>query len=426
MPILIFNIENLIENQLIHMLGRVWRTAAQNRNTSWPSFVSTFSTASDDSKTWASTNLGDAENPSSKPNENIQQMQIRAVHISRKMDIVQLFQRLYTNQYKVSHYLHKDSIVLRLKHSTWATDPKLPSMPQFNSTLEPTPASSPSGTFIYILIIPSSDNPLILCGLPYLDDPGEEPSLWPTNTSTNTHGDKYVVYFDYGAVVFFNCDDKLTSTLVKHAKSFCTDVFDIRGHEEKLTLMQDPELNAWSELRDSCIKIQQVDLVNIQVIAGILAQTVALEHYERQVDAILAEFEHLNTKVAKTNAMEVEFNLANSTPVKYFQRRRREKEHHRKLFQIVATNNTLLIDLVNKLRVIDRKRPGEAAWEHTRYHRMWENLLEEFELNERFNNLNFKLELIQHNTKVRCEGVRVLLHSIHSLSIVFLGIVGIP
>jgi uncharacterized Rmd1/YagE family protein len=56
---------------------------------------------------------------------------------------------------------------------------------------------------------------------------------------------------------------------------------------------------------------------------------------------------------------------------------------------------------VSKLRVIDRKRPGDVAWSHTRYHNMWETLLEEFELNERFNNLNFKLELIQHNTKVK-------------------------
>ncbi|KAI9917087.1 hypothetical protein PsorP6_018069 [Peronosclerospora sorghi] len=31
---------------------------------------------------------------------------------------------------------------------------------------------------------------------------------------------------------------------------------------------------------------------------------------------------------------------------------------------------------------------------------MCKSLLEEFELNERFLNLNFKLELIQHNTKV--------------------------
>ncbi|RLN83698.1 hypothetical protein DYB28_005239 [Aphanomyces astaci] len=299
-------------------------------------------------------------------------MPIRAVHLARKMDIVSLFQRLYTDRFKVSHYLYKDSIVLRL--SATSDDRNAAWLSNLNLNMKPStfPAMTPSAP-------PSSES---------------SSSSSTTEVPSRRAKDKWVVYFDYGAVVFFNCDDSLTETLVKHAKKYCSDAFDIRGHDEELLLVTDPVQTTWSELKENNIRVQEIDHVNIQVIAGVLAQTVALEHYERQVDAILAEFEKLNTLVEKKGPQTALFGLT------FLGTQSTEREQHRKLFQIVATNNTLLIDLVSKLRVIDRKRPGDAAWSHTRYHSMWETLLEEFELNERFNNLNFKLELIQHNTKV--------------------------
>ncbi|KAH9150832.1 hypothetical protein AeRB84_006407 [Aphanomyces euteiches] len=290
-------------------------------------------------------------------------MPIRAVHLARKMDIVALFQRLYTDRFKVSHYLYKDSIVLRL--SAAPDDRQAAWLSNLNLNMKPSTFSA------------SATNH-------ELSNPSIESEIQSRRAK-----DKWVVYFDYGAIVFFNCDDSLTETLVKHAKKYCSDAFDIRGHDEELLLVADPQQSQWSELKENNIRVQEID----HVIAGVLAQTLALEHYERQVDAILAEFEKLNTLVEKKGPQTALFGLT------FLGTQSTEREQHRKLFQIVATNNTLLIDLVSKLRVIDRKRPGDAAWSHTRYHNMWEILLEEFELNERFNNLNFKLELIQHNTK---------------------------
>ncbi|KDO27006.1 hypothetical protein SPRG_07718 [Saprolegnia parasitica CBS 223.65] len=288
-----------------------------------------------------------------KRKRKAEHMPIRAVHLARKMDIVSLFQRLYTDRFKVSHYLYKDSVVLRL--SSGNDNAPNPWIAHLNNSVKTSASTFPPE------LPPSAALP-------------ENPEI-PSRRAK----DKWVVYFDYGAVVFFNCDDSLTTTLIKHAK--------------KLLLVADPTQKGWSELKENNIRVQEIDHVNIQVIAGVLAQTVALEHYERQVEAILAEFEKLNTLVEKKGPQTALFGLSWSGA------ETTEKEQHRKLFQIVATNNTLLIDLVSKLRVIDRKRPGDAAWTHTRYHNMWETLLEEFELSERFNNLNFKLELIQHNTK---------------------------
>ncbi|ETI37420.1 hypothetical protein F441_16407 [Phytophthora nicotianae CJ01A1] len=293
--------------------------------------------------------------------KRVQHMPIRAVHIARKMDIASLFQKLYTDRFKVTHYLHKDSIVLRLSGSKNNGHAGL-----VTGVAPPTVQSSSSnnnGDTVQTLSV------------------GQGGKTVTSRRAT----DKWVVYFDYGAVVFFNCDQTLVNTLIKHATRFCSDVFEMRGHEEEMLLVGDPAQQKWSTLVENNVLVREIDHINVHVIAGVLSQTVALEFYERQCETILREFEKLNTDVEKKGPRGALFG--------------RENEQTKRLFKIVASNNTLLIDLVSKLRVIDRKRPGDPAWSQTRYHNMWESLLEEFELNERFQNLNFKLELIQHNTK---------------------------
>ncbi|RLN97679.1 hypothetical protein BBJ28_00019714 [Nothophytophthora sp. Chile5] len=296
--------------------------------------------------------------------QRVQHMPIRAVHIARKMDITSLFQKLYTDRFKVTHYLHKDSIVLRLSGSKNNGHVGL-----VTGVAPPTVASATNGSS-------SSADAVTKLNV------GAGGKTITSRRAT----DKWVVYFDYGAVVFFNCDQVLVNTLIKHATRFCGDVFELRGHEEEMLLVGDPAQQKWSTLVENNVLVREIDHINVHVIAGVLSQTVALEFYERQCETILSEFERLNTDVEKKGPRGALFG--------------RENQQTKKLFKIVASNNTLLIDLVSKLRVIDRKRPGDPAWSQTRYHNMWESLLEEFELNERFQNLNFKLELIQHNTKV--------------------------
>ena len=86
----------------------------------------------------------------------------------------------------------------------------------------------------------------------------------------------------------------------------------------------------------------------------------------------------------------------------------RERLHRQMLYTNTALENNVQEKTVQEKTVQENvvqekngtgKRPGDAAWDSSRYHSMWESLREEFELNERFSNLNFKLELIQHNTK---------------------------
>ena len=62
----------------------------------------------------------------------------------------------------------------------------------------------------------------------------------------------------------------------------------------------------------------------------------------------------------------------------------------------MATNNTTLTDLVNNLKLLDR---SDTAWNYERYSDLWEDLRKEFELEDRFETLEYKLNLVQHNVK---------------------------
>ena len=67
------------------------------------------------------------------------------------------------------------------------------------------------------------------------------------------------------------------------------------------------------------------------------------------------------------------------------------------LFQIVAQNNNTYSDSITKIKLLEK--PSEAAWKYAHYGAIWEQLRGEFELEERFQRLSLKLELMQQNVK---------------------------
>jgi hypothetical protein len=42
------------------------------------------------------------------------------------------------------------------------------------------------------------------------------------------------------------------------------------------------------------ISLRKVDLNTVRVVAGVIGQTVALDHYEREADALMDVFQELN------------------------------------------------------------------------------------------------------------------------------------
>lgn len=131
-----------------------------------------------------------------------------------------------------------------------------------------------------------------------------------------------------------------------------------------------------AEIRFDAVVLPGLDVHNLSVIATVMAQSVALDHYSVKVDAMLETFTRLNSSVEKTGVFSA-----------------LEKQA---LFRLVALNNTLFTEIISKIGLLER---SETAWKDVEYTRIWEGLREEFEVEDRFEKIEFKLNLVQLNTK---------------------------
>jgi uncharacterized Rmd1/YagE family protein len=132
-----------------------------------------------------------------------------------------------------------------------------------------------------------------------------------------------------------------------------------------------PTLPEWSEGGQDQITLRMLDTDNIRVISSILGQSIALDHYAKRVDEMVNTFSELNRGMEKTGT----FTMTRKS-----------------LFQLVAAANTTLADVILRLGLLER---SDAAWKDANYAQIWEYLRDDFELDERFESLDFKLNIIQ-------------------------------
>lgn len=186
--------------------------------------------------------------------------------------------------------------------------------------------------------------------------------------------ERYMVAFQYGSVVFLNFEAREQEKALEDIMPFCSDHFT-EARKDDYGIVLRPSLAGWSEGGQDHIMVKQLDISNIRVITSVLGQSVALEFYAKKVDEMVTTFSDLNRGMEKTGTFTMK---------------------RKKLFQLVAAANTTLADVILKLGLLER---SDTAWKHAHYAKIWEYLRDDFELDERFESLDFKLNIIQHNVR---------------------------
>jgi len=176
------------------------------------------------------------------------------------------------------------------------------------------------------------------------------------------------------SVVFFNLDKLKRDKYLETASKYTRGKSKIPRVEEYGVVIRSA-LEGWSTFEQDHLLLKRLDINNIRVMSTVLAHTVALDHYSGQVDSMLDVFSSLNQMMEKTGDLTIK---------------------KKKLFQLIATNNTTLTDVITKLRLLERSDP---AWRYAQYGKIWEGLRQEFEIEERFETLDLKLNLVQNNIK---------------------------
>ena len=174
---------------------------------------------------------------------------------------------------------------------------------------------------------------------------------------------RYIAIYRFGSVVFFNITTKEASRLLEQIKKHAVDPiavgFERREHFE---MALQPQLEtATGKITPDRAMVRELDMNTVGVISNIMGQTVALDWHNDTVDELLANFSNINSSVERTG---------NFTSM----------ERHT-LFQVVARNNSLFIDMVGKLGIKDR---SDTAWHLSQYEGLHEGMRKEFDLDERF------------------------------------------
>lgn len=193
----------------------------------------------------------------------------------------------------------------------------------------------------------------------------------------------FVAVTSYGSAVFFDTPKELKERclsllLNKNASVVSEPLKDHTLYKEEFAVMVDPSIAPrWSILENpDCIVLQKMDVMNLQTISHVLAQSVALDFYSNHVEKTLETFCSLNQEMMESS------NIG--------------KLNKQVLLQLVAENNIVMSDIISKLGVHER---FDVAWREAKYGELWDYLRTELEIESRFETLDMKLDLVQGNLK---------------------------
>jgi len=212
------------------------------------------------------------------------------------------------------------------------------------------------------------------------DDEMDESTMERTATNDSNSQiilPRFVVIFRYGSIVLFNISKNEVQLIVDEIKKYSTELIP-PGYEkrEHFEIAVDPNMISTAHVNSNFATVKELDVNSVVVISQIMAQTVAFDSYNDTADELLAQFSSINAKVKKTG----HFTAMERTT----------------LLRVVAQNNQLIIDMLAKLGVKDR---SGTAWNLSQYERVYEEMKNEFQIDSRFEDIEFKLNLIQQNTK---------------------------
>jgi len=111
---------------------------------------------------------------------------------------------------------------------------------------------------------------------------------------------KYIFIYSFGAVVFYDIDEKIQNDILKAIKSLKLGEIKNEISEEYLVIE-----HSKNSVEFNHIRLKSIDMDKLKLIALILAQSVALENYELHVEKIIDSFSVLNKQLKEEGKLKV-------------------------------------------------------------------------------------------------------------------------
>ncbi|AVH62092.1 hypothetical protein CDG77_33455 [Nostoc sp. 'Peltigera membranacea cyanobiont' 213] len=213
----------------------------------------------------------------------------------------------------------------------------------------------------------------------------------PLMVTVGEHG--CVVLLDYGAVVLFNLEPVEKAAFLTKLSSQVSDSFADPETEEVEVHLNIAESE---RVREGKILLHEFSVERLQIVADILAKSVVLSHYETSLASVFGQIKPFAASLQREN---------------------RGRKQSRELLRQLGTALLVQHKIVGRVEIIDKP---ELLWEAPQLENLYLRLEDEYEIRERHNALERKLELItqtaqtvlefmQHSSSQRVEWYVVIL-----------------
>ncbi|WCJ22172.1 Protein RETARDED ROOT GROWTH mitochondrial [Euphorbia peplus] len=183
---------------------------------------------------------------------------------------------------------------------------------------------------------------------------------------------QYMVVFQYGSAVLFNIEEAEVESYLQIIRKYASGLLP-EMRKDDYAIKEKPLLVEDMQGGPDYIVLKALDTDTIRIMGSVLGQSIALDYFVSQVDGMVEEFAGINRGMEKTGTFTMD---------------------RKKLLQLVGKANSNLADVILKVGLFER---SEIAWRDAKYAQIYEYLREEYEVNQRFGNLDFKLKFVEHN-----------------------------
>lgn len=194
---------------------------------------------------------------------------------------------------------------------------------------------------------------------------------------------KFVCVYGYGVMTFFGFEnDARVAEVVEMVMGADGDApaeidREIEVEVDRHEVIIDPSQSETVEF--DFIRIQDLELEKLLLICDVAAQSIMLDYLDERVETILEQFEAIHSRLARTGRLFV---------------------RTRKIMQMIGRNSTIIHFIIGKLSFLDKP---DITWEEKEYEILFTRLRKEFELDDRFRALKFRLEFVKDSSEIVLE-----------------------
>lgn len=181
---------------------------------------------------------------------------------------------------------------------------------------------------------------------------------------------RWAAAYDFGAVVLFGLDDAERDAVVAALTAREPDEVLVESFSIELRAGADPEVHF------DRVVAPALDERMIEVVSLVIAQSVAMEYYEADVDAIIGSIKSLSADLAD---------------------RGRFRARDRELLSFIGRGMAMRTRVVHTLALLDAPA---LTWDSETLDRLYRALRASFEIEDRYRALDHKLGMIQDNLEL--------------------------